>query len=110
MNYPNVIAELIEAQNLFDSNKYADCFAEAAVVVDEEQTYNGKDEIRNWINETNKKYKVVMEPIAYKSTQTTGVLTAKISGTFEGSPVLLDYHLEITEDKINHLEITVNEM
>lgn len=110
MNYPNVIAELIEAQNQFDSNKYADCFAEAAVVVDEEQTYKGKNEIRNWINEANEKYKVVMEPIAYKSTQTTGVLTAKISGTFEGSPILLDYHFEITEDRINHLEITVNEM
>lgn len=110
MNYPNVIAELIAAQNQFDSNKYADCFAEEAVVVDEEQTYNGKDKIRNWINEANEKYKVAMEPIAYKSTQTTGVLTAKISGTFEGSPILLDYHFEITEDKINHLEITVNEI
>lgn len=110
MNYPNVIAELIEAQNLFDSNKYADCFAEAAVVIDEEQTYNGKDEIRNWINEANEKYKVVMEPVKYRVSQTTGILTTKVSGTFEGSPVLLDYHFEITEDKINHLKITVNEI
>lgn len=110
MNYPNVIAELIEAQNVFDSNKYADCFAEAAIVVDEEHTYKGKDEIREWINEANEKYKIIMEPIAYKNIQTTGILTAKISGTFEASPVLLDYHFEITEDKINHLEITVNEI
>lgn len=35
MNLPKVVAELIKAQNDFDSLAYANCFTETAIVLDE---------------------------------------------------------------------------
>lgn len=106
MNLPTIITELIKAQNNSDSTAYTDCFSETAVVVDEGNTYKGKTEIKEWIEEANEKFKVVMKPIGF--TETICILTAEVSGSFDGSPVLLDYHFEIATDKIDRLGITVN--
>lgn len=108
MNLPNVLAELVKAQDNNDSVAYANCFSEIAVVLDEGKTHNGRTEIKQWITEANEKYKTVMKPIGFSETGTSSVLTAEVSGTFDGSPVLLDYHFEIADDKIDGLEITVN--
>jgi hypothetical protein len=108
MNLPNVVSELVKAQNHYDSAAYADCFSEKAVVVDEGNTYKGRTEIKEWIEGANEKFKVIMKPIAYTETEAIYILTAEVSGSFDGSPVLLDYHFEIASDKIDSLEITVN--
>lgn len=110
MNLPNVIEELVKAQNLFDSSAYTDCFSETAIVIDEEQTYNGRNEIKQWIEDANRQYKITMEVTKYSETDLIGILTAKVSGDFEGSPVLLDYHFEIADNKIVRLEITISSL
>lgn len=107
MNLPNVIVNLTEAQNNCDSLAYAGCFSETAVVLDEGSEYIGRIEIRKWIEAANRKYKTVMEVVDYSENETQSILTAKVSGTFDGSPVLLDYHLVITSDLIDHLEIRI---
>jgi hypothetical protein len=106
MNLPAIITELVNAQNQYDSATYADCFSKTAVVVDEGNTYKGRTEIKEWIAEANEKSRVVMKPIRF--TETICILTAEVSGSFDGSPVLLDYHFEMTADKIDSLKITVN--
>ena len=108
MNLPNVISELVKAQNNYDNATYSNCFSETAVVVDEGNTYKGRTEIKEWIDEANEKFKVIMKPTGFTETETECILTAEVSGTFDGSPVLLDYHFEITADMIDSLEITVN--
>ncbi|WP_220472621.1 hypothetical protein [Spirosoma foliorum] len=45
MNLPKVVAELVLAQNNFDSVAYATCFFETAVVFDEGKTHHGRKEI-----------------------------------------------------------------
>lgn len=104
MNLPNVILELIKAQKNFDSHSYAGCFTETAIVLDEENTYNGKNEIENWIDKANKKYRTTMKPLDYN--QKESVLSAEISGNFPGSPLMLQYHFELTGDLIQSLKIT----
>lgn len=106
MNLPKVIAELIKAQDNFDSVAYANCFSETAVMFDEGKTHNGKTEIQYWIAEGNRKYKTVMKPVAYTETGTTGVLSTEISGTFDGSPIVLKFHFEIFDGLIQSLKIT----
>lgn len=108
MNLPTIITELVNAQNQYESATYADCFSKTAVVVDEGNTYKGRTEIKEWIAEANEKFRVVMKPIRFTETETICVLTAEVSGSSDGSPVLLDYHFEITADKIDSLKITVN--
>lgn len=103
-NLPKVITELVKAQNNFDSIAYANCFSETAVVVDEGKTHHGRTEIEYWIAEANKKYKTLTKPLEYDETKE--ILKTKVSGTFDGSPIILSYHFEIIDGLIQSLKIT----
>jgi len=103
MNLPKKIADLVTAQNNFDSSAYADCFSETAVVFDEGHTHNGRKEIEKWIEKANQTYKAVIKPIEYSTTNQT--LSAEISGNFPGSPLVLTYHFEFTDGQIQSLRI-----
>ena len=102
MNLPNIISELVKAQNEFDSAAYANCFTENAEVFDEGKTHNGKAEIENWIDKANKEYKATMKSLDYNE----NILSAEISGTFPGSPLVLKYHFELNDGLIQSLKIT----
>lgn len=106
MNLPKVIKDLVDAQNSFDSIAYANCFAETAVVFDEGKTYNGRMEIRHWIEEANQKYRSVMRPLDYTENGASGILSAECSGTFPGSPIVLKFHFGIVNGKIRNLKVT----
>lgn len=107
MNLPKVVADLVEAQNNYDSFAYANCFSETAIVFDEGNTYNGRTDIQNWIADANEKYRSVMKPINFAANETESVLSAEVSGNFEGSPVVLHYHFQIADDQIESLKITI---
>jgi len=104
MDMPKVLTDLVKAQDNFDSTSYADCFTKTAVVVDEGKTYNGKNEIKNWIERANKEYQVTMKPIEYS--ETTEILKAEVSGNFPGSPIILSYNLNFKNELIQSLRIT----
>lgn len=106
MNFPNVISDLIKAQGNFDCVAYANCFSETAEFFDEGKTHTGKVEIQNWISKGNEKYKTVMKPIEYTKEGKTDLLSTEISGTFDGSPIVLKYHFEIIDGLIQSLKIT----
>ncbi|MEA5427867.1 nuclear transport factor 2 family protein [Arcicella lustrica] len=104
MNLPNVIADLTNAQNNFDSVAYANCFSETAVVFDEGKTHNGKTEIKQWIKKANDEYQAVMKPLEYSATEE--ILKAEVSGNFPGSPIVLTYHFQLKDRLIESLKIT----
>jgi len=105
MNLPNIISKLVKAQNEFNSKAYADCFTENAEVFDEGKTHNGKIEIENWIDKANKEYGASMVPLEYNESE--NILSAEISGTFPGSPIVLKYHFQLADGQhIKSLKIT----
>jgi hypothetical protein len=106
MNLPKVLSDLVSAQDNFDSVAYANCFSDSAIVYDEGKTHTGKSEIQHWIAEANEKYKAVMEPIAYEENGGEGILSVKVSGTFDGSPIALKYHFKINDGLIHSLKVT----
>ncbi len=106
MNLPDIIKALINAQAKFDSEAYADCFSETAIVFDEGATHTGRQEIRQWNEKTNIKYKTQLEPITFSTIDKANILTAKVSGYFNGSPIVLKYHFEISNGQITVLKIT----
>ena len=106
MNLPKEVADLVQAQNNQDSVAYANCFSATATVVDEGKRHQGKAEIQHWIAEANRKYKTVMKPLSFTQAGTAGMLSAEISGSFPGSPVVLTYHLELNDNLIQSLKIT----
>lgn len=103
MKLPKVIADLVKAQDNFDSIAYANCFSETAIVFDEGKTHQGKAEIHHWIETANEAYKTVMKPLDYA--EADEVLKAEVSGDFEGSPILLNYHFELKDGLIHSLKI-----
>jgi ketosteroid isomerase-like protein len=104
MTLPDVITALAHAQNNFDSQAYANCFSETAVVFDEGKTHKGKKEIQQWIKKANEAYQAVMKPISYSAAEE--VLKAEVSGNFPGSPIVLAYHLKLKDGLIQSLKIT----
>lgn len=104
MNLPKVIAELVKRQNSFDSAAYTQCFTETAVVFDEGKTHNGRVEIEQWIDKSTKEYSATMEPLDYDEKE--NMLSAEISGSFPGSPVILKFHFQLSNGLIQSLKIT----
>jgi hypothetical protein len=106
MNLPKVVSELVKTQNDFDSVAYANCFSETAVVYDEGKTHKGRKEIEHWIADANARYEATMQPVSFEEKGTESILEAETSGKFDGSPIVLSYHLEIADGLIQSLKIT----
>jgi hypothetical protein len=106
MNLPKVVANLVNAQNEFNSVAYANCFSETAVVFDEGKMHNGRKEIESWIVDANNRYKATMKPISFEENGTEAILRAEASGNFPGSPIVMSYHLKISDELIQSLKIT----
>jgi hypothetical protein len=104
-NLPSVIQKYIDASNAHDVKSILACFAEDAVVRDENATMNGKVDIEGWITTTIDKYKFQFKPLSSQERDNENVVSVEVSGTFPGSPISLDYHFAITNDKIASLTI-----
>jgi len=92
MNLPKVVADLVAAQNNFDSIAYAGCFSETAIVEDEGKTHNGRKEIEHWIADSNERYHATIKPAGFEEHDAESILKAETSGNFPGSPIVLNYH------------------
>ena len=106
MNLPKVISELVKAQNSHDSLAYANCFTETGTMYDEGKIHTGRSDIQQWIAKSNEKYQTVMKPIAFHENDMSNVMSAEISGTFEGSLIVLEFHFDIREELIETLRVS----
>lgn len=106
MILPKIVSDLIQAQNNFDSVAYANCFSETGTMFDEGKAHQGRAEIQQLIEETNKKYRSVMKPLDYIQNDPSSVLSAECAGTFDGSPIVLKFHFEIVDGQIQYLKVT----
>ena len=105
MNLPPPIQRYIDASNAHDVKSILTCFADDAVVRDENETHRGKIEIEHWITTTIEKYKFQFKPLGASNGDVEPIVTVEVSGTFPGSPVTLDYHFKIDNDSISSLSI-----
>jgi hypothetical protein len=105
VNLPPVIPRYIEASNAHDVEAIVDCFADDAVVRDENATRHGKIDIECWATETIQKYKFQFKPLSADEREAETILSVEVSGSFPGSPITLDYHFTIADDKIQSLII-----
>ncbi|MFS4471541.1 nuclear transport factor 2 family protein [Chryseobacterium sp. T20] len=106
MNLPNILQEFLKAQELFDSISFADCFSEQASVFDEGKIYTGKEEIRQWNEKSNNEYKTLFEVKDFSMKDNTTVVRINIFGSFDGSPVMLNFHFRMKDNLITALAIT----
>ena len=105
MNLPPVIPRYIEASNAHDVKGIVDCFADDAVVRDENAMRHGKIDIERWATETIQKYKFQFKLLGADVRGAETILSVEVSGSFPGSPVTLEYQFTIANDKIQSLII-----
>ena len=99
------IATYFNASNRDELAQLASCFAADAVVVDENHTYRGSNEIRDWINKTHEHFVFKAEPTAVEERSGEFLVTGLIAGNFPGSPVELHYNFRLIDDRIASLTI-----
>lgn len=104
---PPLLTRFVDSMNAHDSTAFIPCFAPDAVVEDEGRTHRGTQEIRTWIEESFKTARPVLEVTGVATTETSAVITGPVSGTFPGSPIVLNFHLTLAGDKITALKCTV---
>lgn len=102
---PRVVADYFALDKARNAQAIADCFTPGAVVVDEGNTYTGRDAIRQWMANASTKYTYTVEPFAVTEDAGKVVVTSHLVGNFPGSPVDLRYLFVLADDKIARLEI-----
>ena len=102
---PRIINDYVDASNAHDVKSVVACFADNALVHDEGKDFRGKKMIEDWITKTIEKYKFQFKPISVRQDDAEVIVAVEVSGTFDGSPITLDYHFTIQGDKILSLTI-----
>ena len=104
-NLPKPIALYVEAENTGDVKLFDQCFAEDAVVRDENETHEGLGAIKEWKAETKKKYQHTVDPLRVSEKDGRFIVTNRLTGNFPGSPIELEFVFTLKDDKIVSLEI-----
>jgi hypothetical protein len=105
MHLPEPLPEYFRAANEGNAEEGTACFAEEAVVQDEDQEHRGHAAIRAWIEETTAKYSPHVVPRFVTDDGKNTIVTALVAGIFPGSPIELEYCFQIRRGRIVRLEI-----
>jgi len=105
LDLPRPVASYLAAETARDPDMLARCFADDALVHDEDHDYRGLDAIRSWKREVQAKYQYVMEPLGASVSEETVRLRVRLTGNFPGSPAEVTFTFTLANDKITALEI-----
>lgn len=102
---PKVIETYFSADKKGNAQAISECFTEDATVIDEGNTYTGRDAIRQWMANASTKYTYTVEPFSMTEEDGRIVIISHLVGNFPGSPVDLRYFFVLSGDKVAELEI-----
>ena len=105
MHLPPAIDLYVKAENAGDVEALSECFAADAMVRDERHTYEGLAAIKKWKAETKKRYNHTVEPLEVAERDGKTVVKARLTGTFPGSPITVEFSFVLEDGKIASLEI-----
>lgn len=102
---PIPIVSYFQAANAHDTAGVAAQFSEHAVVADEGHEHRGGAAIEAWSNQVIADYHPIAEVLDTAATPDGVLVTARVSGTFPGSPVEIRYRFTLEGEKIAGLFI-----
>jgi SnoaL-like domain len=105
LQLPPAVDLYVKIENAGETDALSTCFAANATVRDEGHTYEGIDAIKKWKAETKKRYNHTIHPLAVNHKEGKTILTARVTGNFPGSPVILEFSFVIEAGKIVALQI-----
>lgn len=102
---PEVLARYFEASNAHDIDSMVACFAEDARVRDEGETFSGIAAIRRWKEKVTVKYNTTSDVLRHERKEGAHLVTAKVAGTFPGSPIELTFRFSLNAEHIAAMEM-----
>lgn len=102
---PDIVTRYFEASNAHDIDRMLACFADDARVRDEGEDIVGRAAIRQWKEKVTARYNTTSDLLSYESRDGSDFVTAKVSGTFPGSPIELTYRFGLEQGRIVSLAI-----
>jgi hypothetical protein len=105
LQLPVPIERYIQIANSGTAEAAPECFATDAIVRDEGQTYEGVAAIKDWMAATKKKYGHTVTPLELAEHDGQSVLTARLAGSFPGSPITVNFNFVLAAGKIRALAI-----
>ena len=101
---PRAIAAFFHAHNTGETADFDRLFTADALVTDEAHEYRGAA-IKTWIDGAIAKYKPVADVTDRSGAGGQIIATARVTGTFPGSPPRIRYRFTLKDDKIAVLAI-----
>lgn len=105
LQLPEVVETYFDISNGGDASRLEACFSANATVTDEKRTHEGIEAIKSWKREARQTFTYQVEPIEVSHDEGTLTVTARVTGNFPGSPVMLDHTFTLEEGRIGSLEI-----
>lgn len=105
LHLPKPIELYFAAENAGNADGIAACFTGEGTVLDEGHTLTGHEVITAWSRAAKAKYSHIVEPLEVGEEAERVIVKGRVSGNFPGSPVVLSFSFQLTNDKISHLEI-----
>ena len=102
---PDAIGAYFSADKTGNAQAIAEGFTKDATVIDEGNTYTGRDAIRQWMANASTQYTYTVEPFDIVEDGQRTIVTSHLDGNFPGNPVDLRYFFVLRGDKIAGLEI-----
>ena len=105
VHLPEPIECFMSSENARETDALGACFAPDATVRDEGRTREGLEDIVAWRRETADKYQHTFEPLAVMERDGKTIVATKVTGSFPGSPITLDFVFRLENGKIASLDI-----
>ena len=105
LTLPESITLYFEAENRHAPALVPLCFVADARVSDENTLRQGIGEIQAWMLETGKKFQHSIEPISSSADGAAIIIRSRLTGSFPGSPVEVDFRFVLRNGKISQLDI-----
>jgi ketosteroid isomerase-like protein len=99
------ISSYFTLSNEHQAEALAGLFTEDARVHDEHSDHRGREAIRDWADDTFRKYGTHLDPRDARDEGDATVVTTGVSGDFPGSPIELDCRFVTEGERIKELEI-----
>ncbi|KUN15386.1 hypothetical protein AQJ11_43395 [Streptomyces corchorusii] len=103
---PATVREFFAAHVVRDADTASSFLAEDAVVVDQGETFRGRQEAHAFLRDAGSEFEYTTEQIgAHRVDDAHWVVTVRLEGTFPGGVAELDYRFALRDDLVTELVI-----
>ncbi|MCU1693369.1 MAG: hypothetical protein JWM64_2460 [Frankiales bacterium] len=102
---PRVVQTWFAAHEAKQADAELATMTDDVVVIDQDQTYRGREAARAWINGSSRQFSCTTTVLTTACDGAATVVTARLEGDFPGGRADLSYRFDVSDDHISALTI-----